>query len=289
MANEKLAHKDNKPGDFFVDTTCIDCPICRETAPTIFGDARNQAIVVKQPDGPRELLRSTIALVSCPAASIGTRSRVNVQGAIDALPELIDDDVYWCGFASESSYGAQSYIIKRKGGNVLIDSPRFAAPLVKKIEKLGGIRYMFLTHKDDVADHEKFREHFGAEGIIHKLEALGPLKSIERQLDGDGPWDIDSDLKIIFTPGHTEGHTVLLYKKKFLFTGDHLAYSRRRGRLVAFKEACWYSWPELIKSMKKLLSYDFEWVLPGHGRQYHADKATMKEETLKLTIGKDTV
>jgi hypothetical protein len=58
---------------------------------------------------------------------------------------------------------------------------------------------------------------------------------------------------------------VLLYRKKFLFTGDHLAWSPNRQTLIGFRSACWYSWTEQIKSMEKLLDYEFEWVLPVTG------------------------
>jgi glyoxylase-like metal-dependent hydrolase (beta-lactamase superfamily II) len=68
-----------------------------------------------------------------------------------------------------------------------------------------------------------------------------------------------------------------MYDQKFLFSGDHLAWSEERQHLIAFRDACWYSWAELIKSMQRLASYSFEWVLPGHGRRYHADTATMRQ------------
>jgi glyoxylase-like metal-dependent hydrolase (beta-lactamase superfamily II) len=88
---------------------------------------------------------------------------------------------------------------------------------------------------------------------------------------------LGKDLLIIPVPGHTKGHMVLLYQNKFLFTGDHLAWSWRLNQLVAFRNYCWYSWSETLKSMEKLATYDFEWVLPGHGRRYHADLATMHQ------------
>src|SRR6267142_4028005 len=100
--------------------------------------------------------------------SIGTLSHLSAKAAVAAYPELIDENVYFCGFASESSYGASSYLVVRPEGNVLIDSPRFASPLVKRIEKLGGIELMFLTHRDDVADHEKSAKYFGARRILHR-------------------------------------------------------------------------------------------------------------------------
>ena len=50
MADSSLAHPDNAQGEFFIDTTCIDCPICRQTAPAIFGDGPGQALVIRQPE-----------------------------------------------------------------------------------------------------------------------------------------------------------------------------------------------------------------------------------------------
>jgi glyoxylase-like metal-dependent hydrolase (beta-lactamase superfamily II) len=69
---------------------------------------------------------------------------------------------------------------------------------------------------------------------------------------------------------------VLLYKKRFLFTGDHLAWSAERETLTAFRSVCWYSWDEQIRSMEKLLNYNFEWVLPGHGRIHHDTSEKMR-------------
>lgn len=87
-----------------------------------------------------------------------------------------------------------------------------------------------------------------------------------------------TDLWIIPVPGHTQGHTVLLYQNRVLFTGDHLAWSEELQHLYAFRDVCWYSWSELYKSMQKLTQYSFEWILPGHGRRYHADPQTMQQQ-----------
>ncbi|WP_239651690.1 hypothetical protein [Neosynechococcus sphagnicola] len=89
---------------------------------------------------------------------------------------------------------------------------------------------------------------------------------------------LDPDLLILVMPGHTKGHTVLLYDQTFLFTGDHLAWSEELQQLIGFRRACWYSWTEQIQSMQRLATYEFEWVLPGHGRRYHSDRPTMKQQ-----------
>jgi glyoxylase-like metal-dependent hydrolase (beta-lactamase superfamily II) len=169
-------------------------------------------------------------------------------------------------------------MIVRPEGNILIDSPRFAPPLVKKLEAMGGIKYLYLTHRDDVADHRKFHEHFACDRILHRDEISSGTKDVEIQPTGHEPYPLAPDLLMIPVPGHTKGHTVLLYNHQFLFTGDHLAWSETLEHLYAFKSACWYSWPELKKSMRQLAHYSFEWVLPGHGRRHHADAATMEKE-----------
>ncbi len=53
------------------------------------------------------------------------------------------------------------------GGNVLVDSPRFAGSLVRRIEEMGGVSLMFLSHRDDIADHAKFSAHFGCPRVMH--------------------------------------------------------------------------------------------------------------------------
>jgi glyoxylase-like metal-dependent hydrolase (beta-lactamase superfamily II) len=71
---------------------------------------------------------------------------------------------------------------------------------------------------------------------------------------------------------------VLLYKDKFLFSGDHLHFDREENHLEAYREVCWYSWTEQTRSMKELTHYSFEWVLAGHGDRVHlAQKQMLKQ------------
>ena len=134
---------------------------------------------------------------------------------------------------------------------------------------------MFLTHRDDVAHHQLFADRFRCSRIMHAADGARRL-GIEQIVEGERDFQIDEDLLVIPTPGHTRGHMVLLYKNKFLFTGDHLAWSPARDSLTAFRSVNWYSWPEQTRSMEKLLKYDFEWVLPGHGRIHHDSCENMR-------------
>ncbi|HEY6122706.1 MAG TPA: MBL fold metallo-hydrolase [Pyrinomonadaceae bacterium] len=278
MASVQKRLPENVPGDFFVDTSCIDCDACRQIAPNTFKDAGDYSIVYHQPETVEQSKRALMSLVACPTGSIGTLGKHDFRTGIDAFPSLIDENIYFCGYTSESSFGAWSYLIRRpdlEGGNILVDSPRFATQLVKRLTESGGVRKMFLTHRDDVADHEKFAKKFGCERVMHAADGARRL-GIERAIEGDADVRLDDELTVIATPGHTRGHAVLLYKNKFLFTGDHLAWSPTRETLTAFRSVNWYSWPEQIRSMEKLLAYDFEWVLPGHGRIHHDSCENMR-------------
>ncbi|PYQ34073.1 MAG: MBL fold metallo-hydrolase, partial [Acidobacteria bacterium] len=168
MARVALKHTANIDGDFFVDTTCIDCDACRQIAPAVFHDVGDQSAVFHQPASASELLQAQKALISCPTASIGSVRKHDMRGAVTSYPELIEGDVYRCGFTAENSFGAFSYLIQHPNGNAMVDSPRFAGPLVKRIDDMGGIRRLLLTHQDDVADHEKFHQRFGCERVLHR-------------------------------------------------------------------------------------------------------------------------
>ena len=278
MATPAKRLPENAPGDFYVDSTCIDCDACRQIAPATFRDHGDQSSVLRQPASDGEVRRALMALVACPTASIGTSRRYDANVGVEAFPEPLDENVYFCGFTSESSFGAWSYLVTRPredGGNVLVDSPRYTARLVKKIEHAGGVSRMFLTHVDDIADHARFNRKFGCERVMHARDGAA-RHGCERVVEGDDPVRLDDDLLAIPAPGHTRGSTVLLYRGKYLFTGDHLAWSPSRETLTAFRSACWYSWAEQIKSMERLLDYSFEWVLPGHGRIHRDTPAAMR-------------
>ena len=285
MARQDQRLPDNVPGDFFVDTTCIDCDLCRQIAPASFGraDHAQQSYVHHQPASEAERHRALMALVTCPTASIGMTRKLDARAAARAFPEHVVEDVWFCGYAAESSYGAASWLIRRPRGNVLVDSPRAARTLFDRVDELGGVRWMFLTHRDDVADHHAWRERFGCERVIHAGDVTRDTQDVERKISGAAPVALDDDLLAIPVPGHTRGSMALLHRERFLFSGDHLWANDDETGLEAGEDVCWYSWPEQRRSIARLADHRFEWVLPGHGRPFHAASAdSMKQEIERL-------
>src|SRR5437868_8165580 len=170
MANPAERLPENVPGDFYVDRSCIDCDTCRRIAPSVFEEGNGYSCVHFQPAEGEEQRRALMPLVACPTSSIGTVSRINATPGVQAFPEPIDENVSFCGFTSESSFGAWSYFVERPEGNVLVDSPRAAGPLLKNLEWRGGDATMVLTHPDDVADHAAVHRRFGCEPVLHECD-----------------------------------------------------------------------------------------------------------------------
>jgi glyoxylase-like metal-dependent hydrolase (beta-lactamase superfamily II)/ferredoxin len=281
MANPKKRVHENVPGDFFVDSTCIDCDACRQIAPSVFGEAAATSFVRTQPVSSNDRRQALRALLACPTGSIGCLGDDDPKAVMNDFPLLIEEPVYYCGYNSPKSYGGNSYFIRDAAGNWLIDSPKFVTPLVRRLESLGGIAHIFLTHRDDVADAQEYAKHFGSRRIIHRDE-LSSQPEAELILEDGGPWELAPGLLAIATPGHTRGHCVLLFQNRFLFTGDHLDWDREALRLSASEDYCWYSWSEQAASMERLAEYPFEWVLPGHGQRVHLAAGEMHQQMKRL-------
>jgi glyoxylase-like metal-dependent hydrolase (beta-lactamase superfamily II)/ferredoxin len=277
VAHLDLKHADNAPGPFWVDSSCIDCDLCRQIAPATFGHdaARAQSVAVRQPASDAERRRAAMAVVACPTSSIGSDDAAPVREAARAFPEPLDAEgrVSFCGYAAESSFGAASYLLRRAEGNVLVDSPRAAKPLLSGLRELGGVQTMFLTHADDVADHAAIARAFGCRRVMHHDDVSSDTRDVEQKLTGREPVRLAEDLLVVPVPGHTRGSAVLLAGEEILFSGDHLSWSDTSQRLHASRSVCWWSWEEQTRSMERLLEVRFEWLLPGHGRRWRAPSA----------------
>ena len=178
---KRYRRPENIPGPLWVDTKCIDCDTCRWMAPETFiavagASAASASAVTFQPaPGTPERHAALQALLSCPTFSIHLDAPEpgELAAARDSFPMLIPGTVgcYHLGHHDEASYGAASYLIVRPQGNIMIDVPRMSPQLAQRIDALGGVKYMFLTHRDDVGSHGKWASRLGAQRIIHSEEA----------------------------------------------------------------------------------------------------------------------
>ena len=282
MADPKKRLDSNVAGTFFVDATCINCDTCRQLAPHSFEELGEFSAVTTQPNGMEQVHQAYQALLACPVGSIGSEERdaAALKRARDSFPLELEGGVHYCGFNSEKSFGANSFFVEHPDGNWLIDSPRYMKHLVESFERKGGIARIFLTHRDDVADAGRYAEHFGAMRIIHSGDA-NSVPGADTVIEGLNAVPLALDCVAIPVPGHTPGSMSLLYKNRFLFTGDHLWWDPAKRQLAAPQRLVWRK-NVLIASLRKLLDYSFEWVLAGHGDRIYLPAEQMREELLAL-------
>ncbi|MGA6827531.1 MBL fold metallo-hydrolase [Nitrospira sp. NS4] len=282
MADPKNRLVSNVAGNFYVDATCINCDTCRQLAPSSFEEFGEFSAVRHQPEGERQIHQAYQALLACPVGSIGTEQgdKGALHAAMASFPLLLEDGVFFCGFNAKKSFGANSFFVEHPAGNWLIDSPRYVKHLVEAFEQRGGIACIFLTHEDDVADADKYARHFGATRIIHSGDAEA-VPDAERILEGLDAVLLAPDFLAIPVPGHTAGSMALLYKNRFLFTGDHLWWDAAQQRLGAPQRLVWRK-RVLVDSIQKLLNYPFEWVLAGHGDRIRLTSDEMNRQLQAL-------
>ena len=73
MADIANKYADNVTGKYYVDNQCIDCDLCRETAPANFtrNDDGGYSYVYKQPTAQEDVDKCMEALEGCPVEAIG--------------------------------------------------------------------------------------------------------------------------------------------------------------------------------------------------------------------------
>lgn len=279
----------NVPGNFYVDATCINCDTCRQLAPGSFEEIGEFSAVSRQPGEGGEVHQAYQALLACPVGSIGTERSdgAALREARESFPLHLEDGVFYCGFNSEQSFGANSFFVAHPDGNWLIDSPRYVKHLVDAFEARGGLAHIFLTHEDDVADADQYARHFGATRIIHRADAQA-APGAERLLEGAEEILLSPEFRAIPVPGHTAGSMALLYMDKFLFTGDHLWWDPGAHTLESPARLVWRR-RVLLASIEKLLAYRFEWILAGHGHRIKLTPDVVQRELRGLLLRRQTV
>ena len=286
MARIQNRLRNNSPGPFFVDSSCIDCGSCWQIDPKHLAHKEKTSYVHTQPQGQQEIQQAFLALLDCPVSAIGAPKTILPREFSDVFPILVTNhsagEVYYCGWSSKHSFGASSWLILQSEGNVLIDSPRWSLPLAKKIQEMGGIKQMILTHRDDVADHIHWTKAFNCERFIHEGDADAAPQA-EKKVVGQNILTLGKNIQLIPTPGHTQGSMVVVlgHQKQILFSGDHLWWNPKKEVIVASKKYCWWDWREQVKSIERLLNLDILWLLPAHGYAHQFESGDWRESITK--------
>ena len=263
MPRPDQTHPSNAEGPWFVDTRCIRCDAARNWAPDLIGmDTEGRSFLIAQPVGVEQEAELWRAAAACPTKSIGNRDHLQVPAGI--FPYRMTDSVFALGNNAISSFAAHSFPVARPDGNLMIDSPRFNRPLAGSIDALGGISNVLLTHRDDVADADRWAERYGARVWIGESDADAAPYATD--LTGvESVTVISPGAVSIPAPGHTQGHVLYHVDDRVLFTGDTLHWNHRRGEFDVFPKQTFFSWAALADTMDLIATLKVEWVFAGHG------------------------
>jgi len=178
--------------------------------------------------------------------------------------------------------GANIYVVEESDGLTIIDCGFEGSDegIIEFIESLGSsledVKSIILTHghPDHVGSLPELIDVTEAKVYIHEmdiqlLERFTGLKkdSVKNSvlLSGGEIIDLLGETLVIHSPGHTDGSIVLYNsQRQILFTGDVLLINAN-GELSLPKKEYTKDMEKEKESVKKLISFNFNVLLPGHG------------------------
>jgi glyoxylase-like metal-dependent hydrolase (beta-lactamase superfamily II) len=275
---------DGRSGDgWYVDERCTNCDVARQLAPGLIGEAGGRSVVLRPPRDRSELRQLHAAAHACPTRSIRPPTG-RLDAASDPFPLAVDDTVYLCGHNSPRTAGANSYLLRRPDGTVMmVDTPRWSASLAARYETLGPVTDVLLTHRDHAAHGRGYADRFGARLWIHEGD-LDAAPDADRVLRGTDPAEIAEGVIAFPLPGHTRGSVLYLADERYCFSGDSFYWSRTTADIEVADSVTWYSVEELAASLARTVDrLRFEWLLPGHGDRRHLPGDDMARRLRRLT------
>ncbi|GAA1910703.1 MBL fold metallo-hydrolase [Streptomyces durmitorensis] len=270
-------------GGWHVDERCMNCDVARQLAPGLIGEADGRAVVLRQPHGQDEIRQFHAAAHACPTRSVRPPTG-RLDAALDPFPLALDDSVYLCGHNSPHNAGANSYLLRRADGTVMmVDTPRWSTSLAARHEALGPVTDVLLTHRDHAAHGRRYADRFGAKLWIHEGD-LDAAPDADRVLRGTEPAEIAEGVVAFPLPGHTQGSVLYLADQRYCFSGDSFYWSRTTADIEVADSVTWYSIEELAASLARTAhQLRFEWLLPGHGDRQRLPGDDMTQRLRQLT------
>ncbi len=202
------------------------------------------------------------------------------------LPRLLLDGLF--AFApNREILGGTPYFIVEKSGNILIDCPSWYDHNLHFLQREGGVKYLFLSHRGGISPSIKeWQNALGCEIIIQEQEAyLLPtmtVTSFEREIT------LNHTMSGIWTPGHSTGSSCLYWRQHggVLFTGRHLLPDQQGNPIPLRLEKTfhWFRQLESVTQLRDRFSQDtLNYICPGANTGFLRGKALIDHAYQRLS------
>jgi glyoxylase-like metal-dependent hydrolase (beta-lactamase superfamily II) len=167
---------------------------------------------------------------------------------------------------NRDTFGGTAYFIVRNEGNILIDSPALEKVNQDFLSSKGGVKYLFLTHRGAIGKTVEIQQTFNCEVLIQEQEAY-LLPGLTVTTFGQ-EFSIETQVKLIWTPGHSPGSSCLYYSPLggVLFCGRHIL-PNLHGDPVPLRTAKTFHWNRQLQSLQLLLKHftpeTLNYICPG--------------------------
>lgn len=194
------------------------------------------------------------------------------------LPQAIWNNIF--AFPpNRDTLGGTAYFIVENEANILIDSPAWDEVNQNYLSSVGGVRWLFLTHRGAIGKAREIQQTFGCEILIQEQEAylLPGLKVTRFKQD----FNI-GNAQVIWTPGHSPGSSCLYYPREggVLFSGRHIL-PNQTGELVPLRTAKTFHWFRQLASIQLLRDRftpeALNYICPGANTGFLRGKRAIKD------------
>ncbi len=147
---------------------------------------------------------------------------------------------------SSTTYGGKGFLVTGPKYNLMVDTPAFTPRVLDAVRIVGGLRYVLLSHRDEIGEIADLHRSTGGAVIMHRSEADLVPCGVDLVFDTD--FEVEPGVTVIHTPGHSPGSSCLLVHRgdlRVLFTGNQVP---RRGGQGA----------------RRLLELEFDYIIPSH-------------------------
>jgi glyoxylase-like metal-dependent hydrolase (beta-lactamase superfamily II) len=153
---------------------------------------------------------------------------------------------------NRDTLGGTAYFIVENAANILIDCPAWDEVNQNYLRSLGGVRWLFLTHRGAIGKTREFQQAFNCEILIQEQEAY-LLPGLKVNTFGQ-EFNLGNLAQVIWTPGHSPGSSCLYYPQEggVLFSGRHIL-PNQLGEPVPLRTAKTFHWFRQLKSIQLLL------------------------------------